>query len=78
MRKYEAQLPDGLEIKIVNPKGFLILGRDWNLTDEQKSDFEVIRRKYRNVVDIITYDDLVRRLKIIRDNFITIHTDSPI
>ena len=60
-----------LEVKIVNPTGMIIMGRDNDLTEDQKSDFEVIRRKYRNVVDIITYDDLLRRLKVIRDHFIS-------
>jgi hypothetical protein len=32
-------------------------------------DFEVIRRKYRHVMEIMTYDDLLRRLKTIRDHF---------
>jgi hypothetical protein len=70
-KKYGQELPDGLEVKIVNPTGMIIMGRDNDLTEDQKSDFEVIRRKYRNVVDIITYDDLLRRLKVIRDHFIS-------
>ena len=45
------------------------MGRDEGLSEEQKNDFEVIRRKYRNVVDIITYDDLLGRLKVIRGQF---------
>ncbi len=45
------------------------MGRDRGLSDEQKNDFEVIRRKYRNIMDIITYDDLLRRLEVIRDQF---------
>ena len=46
------------------------MGRDQNLTPEQRTDFEVIRRKYRHVVEIMTYDDLLRRLKIIREQFL--------
>ena len=67
--KYGSKLPDDFKIKIVNPSGFIIMGRDNDLTKEQQDDFEVIRRKYRNVLDIITYDDLLRRLKAIRDQF---------
>lgn len=67
--RYADQLPDGLKIKIVNPGGMVIMGRDVALTPEQKSDFEVIRRKYRNVLEIMTYDDMLRRLKTIRDQF---------
>ena len=68
-KKYKTSLPNGLEIKIVNPSGLIIMGRDQGLSKDQMNDFEVIRRKYRSIVDIITYDDLLRRLKIIRDNF---------
>ena len=42
------------------------MGRDNDLTSAQKNDFEVIRRKYRNVLEIMTYDDMLRRLKIIQ------------
>lgn len=61
--KYLDKLPEGLSIKITNPKGFIISGRENNLSPEQKSDFEVVKRKYKNVIDIITYDDLLNRLK---------------
>lgn len=68
--KHSSELPDGINIKIVNPSGMIIMGRDNDdLSVEQKNDFEVIRRKYRNVLDIITYDDLLRRLKVIRDQY---------
>ncbi len=39
------------------------MGRDNNLSNQQKEDFEVIKRKYSNVLDIITYDDLLQRLR---------------
>lgn len=61
--KYQNELPKGLVIKITNPKGFIIMGRENNLTSEQKSDFEIVKRKYKNVIDIITYDDLIERLR---------------
>nr|WP_314834886.1 Shedu immune nuclease family protein [uncultured Flavobacterium sp.] len=61
--KYSDSLPEGLSIKITNPKGFIISGRENNLSPEQKSDFEVVKRKYKNVIDIITYDDLLQRLR---------------
>ena len=47
----------------------IILGKDHALTPEQRTDFEVIRRKFRHVVEIMAYDDLLRRLKTIRDQF---------
>ncbi len=60
--KYKAGLPAKFKIKITNPSGMIIMGRDNNLSASQKSDFEVVKRKYKNVIDIITYDDLLRRL----------------
>lgn len=56
------KLPAGLELRITNPKAMLILGRDKNFTEDQLFDFEIIKRKYANIVDIMTYDDLLRRL----------------
>lgn len=62
--RYSGKLPDGLEIRVANPRGLVLIGRDANLESKQKLDFELIRRQYRNIVDIITYDDLLRRLKM--------------
>lgn len=61
-------LPAGLQIRVTNPKALLLLGRDRRadgtaaLTDSQSFDLEVIKRKYANMMDIVTYDDLLRRL----------------
>ncbi|MDO9042798.1 MAG: DUF4263 domain-containing protein [Desulfocapsaceae bacterium] len=64
-QKYKAELPGDFSIKITNPGGIVIMGRDHNLTQEQRQDFEVVKRKYKNIIDIITYDDLLRRLNFI-------------
>lgn len=61
--KFKSQLPRGFEIRIVNPSGIIIMGRENNLSVAQRKDFEVIKRKYKNVLDIITYDSLIQRLK---------------
>lgn len=63
--KYKAKIPSDFKIKITNPSGIIIMGRDISLTPDQKEDFEVVKRKYKNVIDIITYDDLLRRLGFI-------------
>jgi hypothetical protein len=60
--KYAHQLPPNFEIKITNPSGIIIVGRDQNLNSAQRRDFEYVRRKYKSIVDIVTYDDLRRRL----------------
>jgi hypothetical protein len=64
-KKYKADLPPGFLVRITNPGGIVIMGRDSNLTDAQRQDFEVVKRKYKNIIDIITYDDLLRRLDFI-------------
>ena len=64
-RRYASDLPESFKVKITNPGGLVIMGRDNNLSDAQRLDFEVIRRKYKNVIDIITYDDLLGRLDFI-------------
>lgn len=63
-RRYRKQLPDEMELKIINPSGIIVMGREDDLTEEQKDDFEVVKRKYKNVIDILSYDDLVARLKV--------------
>lgn len=66
--RHGASLPAGLQIRVTNPKALLLLGRDRRpdgkaaLTDTQSFDLEVIKRKYANMMDIVTYDDLLRRL----------------
>lgn len=71
--KRNAELPSDFAIKIVNPNAMLILGRDKDFDGKQKFDFEIIKRKYANIVDIMTYDDLLRRLDniiaMIRHNY---------
>ena len=61
-QRFGAKLPLGLKLRIVNPCGLIIMGRDDDLTTEQKGDFEMYRRQHKNIVDILTYDDLLRRL----------------
>lgn len=64
-KKYKDELPDNLEVRITNPNAIIIMGRDNKMDKNQLHDFEIIKRKYKNVIDIFTYDDLLRRLKMI-------------
>lgn len=59
---YQEHLADGFSIRITNPCGIIIMGRANRLSVKQRQDFEVIKRKYKNIIDIITYDDLLGRL----------------
>lgn len=63
-KRYKNELPSDFSIKITNPNGIIIMGRDNKLSRKQKQDFEVIKRKYKHVIDIITYDDLLNRLRL--------------
>jgi Domain of unknown function (DUF4263) len=55
-------------IRITNPRSIVILGRDRRpdgsaaLDHSQRLDLDIIKRKYANMIDILTYDDLLRRL----------------
>lgn len=61
-KKLAGLLPEGVKVKIINPQGVLLAGRSNEFTEEQKQDFELIKRQYKHVVDIMTYDDLLFRL----------------
>jgi hypothetical protein len=78
-QRYAAKLPLGMGIRITSPKAMIILGRDRRpngspaLDASQQLDLEIIKRKYANMIDILTYDDLLRRL----DNIIaSLHSRS--
>jgi len=60
--KRKDELPSGIELKITNPKAMILLGRENDFVGQQRFDFEIIRRKYANMLDIMTYDDLLRRV----------------
>jgi hypothetical protein len=51
-----------IKINLIDVHGVLICGRSNNFSNEEKRDFEIIRKQYKNVVDILTYDDILRRL----------------
>lgn len=62
-----AHVAEGFAIQILNPQGILLLGRSNAFTPQQRSDFELIKRQYKHIADIMTYDDLLCRLKNIID-----------
>ena len=64
-----SHLPAGLMVKITNPKAIVIAGRSNALSTEQLFDFELIKRKYANVIDILSYDDLLNRLSSLIEKF---------
>lgn len=61
--KYQSKLQQyNIKIKINNPRGIVIAGDTTNYTEQQHLDFDIIRRKYMRIVDIISYNDLINRL----------------
>jgi hypothetical protein len=68
-QKHAAILPSGVLLKITNPKGLIVIGRDDDLGLDQKFDLEIIKRKYAHIIDIITYDDLLVRINNIIARF---------
>ncbi|EIR8763021.1 DUF4263 domain-containing protein [Enterococcus faecalis] len=47
----------------------LILGRSNELNENQIRDYEIIKRKYKNMIDVISYDDLINRLDMLLKHF---------
>ena len=62
LRQQGIELPDELSLRCLNPRGILMIGHASFSVEEQR-DFDLIRRQYAHVVDVITYDDLLARLK---------------
>ena len=68
--KYKNKLPPGLKIQIRNPKAIIVMGRSNDMEKNgQQLDFEIIKRHYSNVIDVISYDDLLQRLDRIINRF---------
>ena len=55
------KLPDNIELKVLNPHGILLVGY-CEFTDDERRDFDLIRRQYAHVTDILTYNDLMERI----------------
>ena len=56
-------LPPNIKPIALNPQGILLLGRSNQFNNQQRHDFELIKRQYKHITDIMTYDDLVIRLE---------------
>lgn len=53
-----------LQLRILNPRGLIIMGYfNGEMSDYQKHAIELIRRQYSHITDIITYDDMLERLR---------------
>lgn len=61
-KKFANELKE-IKIKLIDTHGALICGRSNGQSIDEKNDFEIIRSQYKNIVDILTYDDILTRLK---------------
>ena len=61
-RQLSDKLPGTVTPKVVNPQGILLLGRSDQFNRQQKDDFELIKRQYKHIAEIMTYDDLIHRI----------------
>lgn len=66
-KNLKADLPPELRIRITNPQGILLMGRSNSLDEDQLFDLEIIKRQHKNIADIMTYDDLLERIKHITE-----------
>lgn len=71
--KYADEIGD-MEINIINPQAIVIAGKSDYMNKNERNDFEVIKRMHKNISEIITYDDLLNRLKNVI-NIFTIKAD---
>lgn len=56
-------LPNTIRLKVLNPKGLIIMGRSDRNNEELMNAIELLRRQCSHIADIITYDDLLERLQ---------------
>ena len=61
-KSLSGKLPATVTPKIVNPQGILLLGRSDQFNCQQRNDFELIKRQYKHIAEIMTYDDLIQRI----------------
>ncbi len=61
--KYSKEYPHDFKFRIMNPKGLIIIGQADKYSKEQLEDLEIIRRMYSNIIEIITYDDMINMLE---------------
>lgn len=76
--KLESFNKSGIDIEIINPKGFIISGRSnfseagkykSNEITEVEKGFRLIKSKYRNIIDVYSYDDILKMLFNILNSF---------
>ena len=54
---------ENIRLRIDKGEPFSIKNGCFRLNENQNHDFEIIKRQHKNIVDFMTYDDLVKRLE---------------
>ena len=57
------------DVRINNVKGMIIMGRTSDFNDEQKETYRIMKNQYSNIVNIISYDELINMLEKILERF---------
>lgn len=52
-----------IKVRLINPHAIIFCGRNAGFSEQQYEDFEIIKRNNTNIIDIVTYDDLINRLQ---------------
>lgn len=61
----------GIDIKVIKPRAFLIIGSSEQIKDENRNqDFKILRSSLKNV-EIILYDELLERFKNLKSRVFT-------
>lgn len=68
-KKIKEKYDIDIKINIRNPKFTIILGRSKEFTEKQKKDFRTINTQYNNVNEILSYDDVIKKLERLLDTF---------
>lgn len=67
---FSEKLGSPTKVYIRSPKALLIIGRTDQLAEEQLRDYDILRTKYQDILDIISYDELLKRMDmILKRNF---------
>ncbi|MBR0404090.1 MAG: DUF4263 domain-containing protein [Eggerthellaceae bacterium] len=61
-KRYHDHLPEGMKLRFLNPRGLLLIG-NCAFAEEEQRDFDIICRQYSHIADIVTYNDMLTRLK---------------
>ena len=57
------------EVKINNVKGIIIMGRTNEFNSEQQETYRIMKNQYSNIINIISYDELLDMLERILNRF---------